>query len=297
MLRYPAHTTFAQLADALGREYCLLSGYEPDFTWIVKYDSNFLKSGKTMNILLANDDGIQAVGLRALYFALKEAGHDVHVVAPVTEQSAVGHAVTLAMPIKVKEFKENGFIGQGVYGTPVDCVKLGLSTLLDEKPDLVLSGINAGANVGVDILYSGTVSAATEGALMEIPSMAVSMDNFNPVDLSGQARFTAELLPQIPWAQLPRKCVLNLNFPDCSIEEARELVLCPHTRASYTDWYDARTNPRGQSYYWLDGKIPPERISADRDRALLTDMHVTLTPLHFDFTDREALDILRTRLG
>lgn len=250
-----------------------------------------------MNILLANDDGIQAVGLRSLYFALKEAGHDVHVVAPVTEQSAVGHAVTLSMPIRVKEFKENGFTGQGVYGTPVDCVKLGLSTLLDEQPDLVLSGINAGANVGVDILYSGTVSAATEGALMEIPAMAVSMDNFNPVDLSGQARYCAELLPKIPWNDLPPKCVLNLNFPDCSIEEARELVLCPHTRASYRDWYDTRQDPRGRPYYWLDGAIPPENISDDRDRALLTRRHVTLTPLHFDFTDREAMALLDKELS
>jgi 5'-nucleotidase len=245
-----------------------------------------------MKILLANDDGIQAVGLRALYFALVEAGHDVRVVAPVTEQSAVGHAVTLSMPLRVREFREKGFRGQGVYGTPVDCVKLALSTLLDTPPDLVLSGINAGANVGVDILYSGTVSAATEGALMEIPSMAVSMDDFNPVDLSGQARYCARLLPKIPWADLPPKCVMNLNFPACPIAEARELTVCPHTRASYRDWYDARTDPRGRPYYWLDGAIPPERISPDCDRALLTNKHITLTPLHFDFTDCEALDVL-----
>lgn len=250
-----------------------------------------------MNILLANDDGIQAVGLRTLYHALMEAGHTVHVVAPVTEQSAVGHAVTLSMPVRVKEFKEDGFCGHGVYGTPVDCVKLGLSTLLRERPDLVLSGINAGANVGVDILYSGTVSAATEGALMEIPSMAVSMDNFNPVDLSGQARFTAALLERIVWRELPRKCVINLNFPDCPIEEAQKLVVCPHTRASYTDCYDSRQDPRGRAYYWLDGAIPPERISADRDRALLTEKHITLTPLHFDFTDREALALLDRQLS
>jgi len=249
-----------------------------------------------MNILLANDDGIQAVGLRALYFALVEAGHDVHVVAPVTEQSAVGHAVTLSMPIKVKTFIEDGFNGQGVYGTPVDCVKLGLSTLLEEKPDLVLSGINAGANVGVDILYSGTVSAATEGALMEIPSMAVSMDNFSPTDLSGQARYCVELLSRIPWTSLPPKCVLNLNFPDCSIEEAKEMVLCPHTRASYEDKYDTRQDPRGHAYYWLAGAIPPERISQDRDRALLTEKYITLTPLHFDFTDRATMAILNSEL-
>ncbi|WP_319544089.1 5'/3'-nucleotidase SurE [uncultured Pseudodesulfovibrio sp.] len=246
-----------------------------------------------MNILLANDDGIQAVGLRALYFALIEAGHDVHVVAPVTEQSAVGHAVTLSMPIRVKEFKENGFVGQGVYGTPVDCVKLGLSTLLDKEPDLVLSGINAGANVGVDILYSGTVSAATEGALMEIPAMAVSMDNFNPQDLSGQARYCVELLAKIPWSELPRKCVLNLNFPNCPMSDVKEMIVCPHTRASYLDWYDTRQDPRGRPYYWLNGAIPPENISADRDRALLTEGHVTLTPLHFNFTDKEALELLK----
>jgi len=250
-----------------------------------------------MNILLANDDGIQAVGLRALYHALVEAGHTVHVVAPVTEQSAVGHAVTLAMPVRVKEFREDGFHGRGVYGTPVDCVKLGLSTLLDEKPDLVISGINAGANVGVDILYSGTVSAATEGALMEIPSMAVSMDHFNPSDLSGQARYTAGLLPRIPWDGLPPKCVLNLNFPNRPVEEALELVVCPHTRASYTDWYDTRQDPRGRPYYWLDGAIPPERISPDRDRALLTKGHITLTPLRFDFTDRETMAFLGQSLG
>ncbi len=250
-----------------------------------------------MNILLANDDGIQAVGLRALYFALVEAGHDVEVVAPVTEQSAVGHAVTLSMPVRVKEFREDGFVGRGVYGTPVDCVKLGLSTLLDKNPDLVLSGINAGANVGVDILYSGTVSAATEGALMEIPSMAVSMDNFNPVDLSGQARYCVKLLSRIPWEELPPKCVLNLNFPDCPIDDAGELSLCPHTRASYKDWYDTRQDPRGRPYYWLDGAIPPERISADRDRALLTKGHITLTPLHFDFTDRVTMDMLGKELS
>ena len=117
-----------------------------------------------MDILLTNDDGIRAVGLRALYSALTAAGHRVFVAAPMTEQSAVGHAVTISTPLRVKEFKENGFQGLGVYGTPADCVKLGISTLLEEKPELVVSGINAGANVGVDIIYSGTVSAATEGA-------------------------------------------------------------------------------------------------------------------------------------
>ena len=128
-----------------------------------------------MRILLTNDDGIQAVGLRALYKALVAAGHEVHVVAPITEQSAVGHAITLSAPLRVKEFREENFFGLGVSGTPADCVKLAISTLLKEAPELVVSGINAGANVGVDIMYSGTVSAATEGALKGFPALAVSI--------------------------------------------------------------------------------------------------------------------------
>ncbi|HAR68922.1 MAG TPA: 5'/3'-nucleotidase SurE [Thermus scotoductus] len=249
-----------------------------------------------MKILLTNDDGIQAVGLRALYRAFTLAGHAVRVVAPVTEQSAVGHALTISMPLRVKEFQEDGFEGLGVYGTPVDCVKLGLSTLLPEAPDLVVSGINAGANVGVDILYSGTVSAATEGALMGLPALAVSMDDFNPRDLSAQAAYAEMLLHRIEWAALPPKCVLNLNFPACDLAQAKDLAVCPHTRASYKDWYDSRRDPRGRPYYWLDGEIPPGQISAGRDRQLLTEGHVTLTPLRFDFNDPETREALRVML-
>ncbi|MCM0754488.1 5'/3'-nucleotidase SurE [Desulfovibrio aminophilus] len=249
-----------------------------------------------MNILLTNDDGIQAVGLRALYRAFTDAGHEVSVVAPVTEQSAVGHAVTISMPLRVKEFVEDGFEGRGVYGTPVDCVKLALSTLLSRQPDLVVSGINAGANVGVDILYSGTVSAATEGALMGLPALAVSMDDFNPRDLSGQAAYAERLARRVAWEGLPPKCVLNLNFPACDLSLAKELVVCPHTRASYQDWYETRSDPRGRPYYWLAGEIPPGQISRGRDRLLLTEGHVTLTPLRFDFNDPETREQLRGML-
>ena len=249
-----------------------------------------------MNIFLTNDDGIQAVGLRALYKAFTEAGHNVSVVAPVTEQSAVGHAVTLSMPLKVKAFSENGFTGRGVYGTPVDCVKLGLTTLLDHKPDIVVSGINSGANVGVDIVYSGTVSAATEGALMGYPALAVSMDDFSPVDLSAQAEYCEKFLTGFDFAIVPPKYVLNLNFPACGMDRAKELVVCPHTRASYNDWYEERTDPRGGTYYWLAGELLPEQNSSDRDRALLTEGHVTLTPLKFDFNDHDLLKELKKRV-
>lgn len=251
-----------------------------------------------MRILLTNDDGIQANGLRALYHGLLEAGHDVRVVAPVTEQSAVGHAITISMPLRVKIFNEENFQGQGVYGTPADCVKLGVTALLTEQPDLVVSGINAGANVGVDILYSGTVSAATEGALLGCPALAVSYDSFaQDADLSSQAAYAAMLIERIDWKRIPQQTVLNLNFPACDFEESRPLKLCRHTRAMYHDWYDQRHDPRGRPYYWLDGVIPADKLSPDSDRALLTQGHITLTPLRFDFTDTKTLDSLESYLG
>lgn len=245
-----------------------------------------------MNILLTNDDGIQAVGLRSLYHALLRAGHEVRVVAPVTEMSAVGHAVTLAAPLRVKEFDEKDFKGQGVSGTPADCVKLGLTTLLDSPPDLVVSGINAGANVGVDILYSGTVSAATEGALMGLPALAVSYDDFAPTDLSGQGDYAASLIARLDWTSLPKHCVVNLNFPALPVDRTKGLRVCPQTRAAYDDWYEERVDPRGRKYYWLTGVIPPEKVSPGKDRALLSDGYITLTPLRFDFTDRETMSLL-----
>jgi 5'-nucleotidase len=246
-----------------------------------------------MKILLTNDDGIQAVGIRALYKGLCDAGHEVHVVAPITEQSAVGHAVTLASPLRVKEFKENGFFGLGVSGTPADCVKLALSALLDGAPDLVMSGINSGANVGVDILYSGTVSAATEGALAGLPALAVSVDDYAPTDLSGQGAYAAAFAAAVPWAEVPRGCVLNLNFPRRAMSETLDLRLCPQTLATYKDWFDERTDPRGRTYYWLDGVIPGANVKAGTDRDLLSQGYVTLTPLRFDFTDAPTMERLR----
>jgi 5'-nucleotidase len=253
--------------------------------------------GKSMKILLTNDDGIQAVGIRALYRALREVGHDVRVVAPITEQSAVGHAVTLASPLRVKEFRENGFFGLGVSGTPADCVKLALCALLPEPPELVVSGVNHGANVGVDILYSGTVSAATEGALAGLPALAVSVDDFSPRDLSGQGAYVGRIIAEMPLDRVPRGSVLNLNFPRGPMDAAKPLQICPQTQATYKDWFDERTDPRGRPYYWLDGVIPGRSVVPGTDRDLLTRGHVTLTPLRFDFTDTGTLSSLREILG
>ncbi len=251
-----------------------------------------------MHILLTNDDGIRAPGLRALYAAMVQAGHEVSVVAPMTEQSAVGHSITFFSPLRVKEVVEPTFTGLGVFGTPVDCVKLALTTLLDTRPDMILSGINNGANVGVDVLYSGTVSAATEGALAGIPALAASIDDFDHEDFEPQAGFVRDFIATEAWQHLPAQCVLNLNFP--AVTQGRSLGkglrVCPQTGAVYRDGYDVRKDPRGRTYYWLTGVIPPEEVAPGTDRELLSQGYITLTPLQFDMTDRELLPILETLL-
>ncbi len=246
-----------------------------------------------MHIVLTNDDGIQAHGLRALYQGMLDAGHRVTVIAPVTEQSAVGHALTFALPLRVKEFNEDSFNGLGVYGTPVDCMKLGLSSLVSEPPDMVLSGINAGANIGPDILYSGTVGAATEAAHMGYYSMALSFDSFQPKDLSAQAAYAAELLKRIPWGTLPPRCVLNVNFPDLPMDKVKGLKICPQTQAVWRDWYEEAKDPRGNTYWWLNGEIPEQGLTPGTDYICLNEGYITLTPLRFEFTDYELLDGLR----
>lgn len=246
-----------------------------------------------MRLFLTNDDGIQALGLRTLEKALRQAGHQVVVVAPLSEQSAVGHAVTLSSPLRLKKINDGDFQGVAVSGTPVDCVKIGLNSILSQEPDLVVSGINNGANVGVDILYSGTVAAATEAALAGIPALAVSIDDFHPQDLKDQAGFVARFIAGLDPADCPAGRVLNLNFPRGPLPQAKGLKVCPQTQAVYDDRYEQRTDPRGNEYFWLSGEIPPLHLEPNTDRDLLTQGYLTLTPLRFDFSDRELISRIK----
>ena len=165
-----------------------------------------------MRVLLTNDDGIRAEGLRAMYRALREAGHTVHVVAPMHEQSGVGHSLTFFDPLRAHKIEEPDFEGLGLYGTPTDCVKLALGNLLKKRPDMVISGINAGSNVGPDILYSGTVGAATEAAHEDLPSMALSCDaGGGHPDMDAIARHAVELAARIVWKKVAHRRVINVN--------------------------------------------------------------------------------------
>lgn len=249
-----------------------------------------------MRVALTNDDGIHAIGLRAIYHALLEAGHKVDVIAPMTEQSAVGHSITIHGPLRVKKIAEENFTGYGIHGTPTDCIKLGIGELVSERPDIVVSGINAGANVGPDILYSGTVAAATEAAHLGFPALAVSHDSFKPSNLLAHARYAVALMARIPWKELPPRRVMNLNLPNRPVEEFKGLSLCHQTSAIWKDWYYRREDPRGNPYWWLDGDIPPDQITPESDKGYLTDGWATLTPLKFDFTDTDTLEKMRALL-
>ncbi len=246
-----------------------------------------------MKVLLTNDDGIHARGLIALYTALVERGHDVTVVAPMQQQSGVGHSLTFYKPLQAMHVSQPGFQGLAVQGTPADCVKLALGTILTERPDLVMSGINAGQNVGPDILYSGTVGAATEACHEELPSMAISDDESDPVDLLGKARHAVHLAESIIWSEIPRRRVINVNYPGGTLAAAKGLRVCPQTTAVWKNTYLERKDPRGTSYWWLVGEVPEKDVSPGTDKALLSQGYVTVTPLCFAFTDEAGLEVLR----
>ena len=245
-----------------------------------------------MHVLLSNDDGIMAPGLRALYAALVEAGHTVTAVAPLRQQSGVGHSLTVFEPLRTRVIEEPGFSGIGVHGTPTDCVKLGLGALSARRPDLVMAGINLGPNVGPDIFYSGTVGAAAEGAHDSVPSMAIShADHSGRQDLTAHARHAVALAERIDWKKLPPRRVLNLNYPAGDLPE-EEVRVCPQSDAVWRISYARREDPRGDPYWWLTGDVPAESIRPGTDKELLMAGHVTLTPLRFEYTDAAALAAL-----
>ncbi len=246
-----------------------------------------------MHVLLTNDDGIMAPGLRALYAALVEAGHTVLAVAPLRQQSGVGHSLTVFEPLRTRGIEEPGFSGTGVHGTPTDCVKLGLGALAPRRPDLVMAGINLGPNVGPDIFYSGTVGAAAEGAHDAVPSMAIShADHSGRLDLAAHARHAVALAERIDWGRVAPRRVLNLNYPAGELAAARGLRVCPQSDAVWRNIYDRREDPRGEPYWWLTGDVPESSVRPGTDRALLAQGYVTLTPLRFEYTDDAALEAL-----
>lgn len=246
-----------------------------------------------MQILAVNDDGIHAPGLRAMRDALRKLG-DVQVVAPLIEQSGVSHRITYLHPLMVKEIREGGeHYGWAVDGSPADCVKMGILEFCGERPDLIVSGINSGANVGINVLYSGTVAAAIEGAFFGITSVAVSLSQGTPPDYEVTARRALKLIQQL-LERCPRRGTLwNMNFPDTTDAGPRGVKLCSMGVRRHTDTVEKRIDPRGRPYYW-SGLDPVQNHELDpgTDVKEIDGGYVTLTPLHFDLTETSLLETL-----
>jgi 5'-nucleotidase len=246
-----------------------------------------------MRILLTNDDGVYAPGLAALHAAL-HCDHELFVVAPETEQSAVGHSITLADPIRVRRLgPRTGFDGWGVTGTPADCVKLAVNQLLAQRPDLVIGGINRGANVGVNLLYSGTVSSATEAAILGIPGIAVSLNTHAEADYSYAARFVAHLVSLLPQLPITSRDALNVNVPALPEEQIKGVVFARQSQAQLTERFIQRQDPRGQTYYWQAGETMGQDGGPDTDYPALEQGFITITPVRHELTHIELLEKLR----
>ena len=245
-----------------------------------------------MLTLLTNDDGIFAPGLAALERALRRLG-DVVAVAPSTEQSGVGHAITFLTPLTAKQvFDGPRLRGWAVDGSPADAVKLGISQFLPRRPDIVVSGINSGLNAGINVLSSGTVAAAVEGAFFGITSIAVSLEWDEHADYDRAAAIAIDVIAELLRRSPQAGSLFNLNIPSAALTGRRELRVVPMSTARYGEAFERRVDPRGRSYYWATNEPPPPPSPSETDVTALAAGHVTLTPLDYDLTLRTAIDTL-----
>jgi len=244
-------------------------------------------------ILLTNDDGIESSGLKTLYRILsKDNLFDIRIVAPDKERSAAGHAITVFDPISVKkEFIDGIFCGYSVDGTPADCVKLAINAIFKKKPDILISGINRGANVGENIIYSGTVSAATEGTIYNILSIAVSVDSLKDTDFTFTAKFTKKLVSKLlAIKNLPPRTLLNVNVPDVSESQIKGVKFTHQSDVRYRDIFIKRVDPRGRNYYWMDGEFEQVSNDEDSDYIAVKNNFISITPIQHDMTDYDRME-------
>ena len=242
-----------------------------------------------MLILLTNDDGIYAPGLAALERALVKHG-DVCVVAPATEQSGVGHSITFLSPLVCKEvYDGDRRRGWAVEGSPADCVKLGIFEHCPRQPDLIVSGINGGLNAGINVLYSGTVAAAIEGAFFGITSIAVSLEFDEHANFDKAAQIASPLIEQILAKKTDEPQLYNLNIPTAAIDRPQGVKVVPMGVERYGEHFIKRTDPKGRSYFWATNDPPPQPGEQETDLTMLEQGFVTLTPLQYDMTKPAVL--------
>ncbi len=245
---------------------------------------------KQPHILICNDDGINAPGIDALVQEVSKIAR-VSVVAPSIERSAVGHAITLSDPLRVSEFqKEDRWSGYSVSGTPADCIKIAVNELLNERPDIVLSGINLGSNTGINVIYSGTVSAATEGTILGIPSFAISLTTYTNPNFKPAAQFAVKMVKALPDLKLPESTLLNINVPNVAdYEDIRGLIITRQGMSPFAEKFEKRIDLKNRAYYWLGGSKAPIKKDNKIDDRAVKENQISITPIQFDLTDYEYM--------
>lgn len=241
-------------------------------------------------ILVTNDDGITAPGLRALAEAMLELG-DVVIVAPDSPQSGMGHAITINRPLRLDQVDIfEGINAWQTSGTPVDCVKLAVNKVLHRKPDLCVSGINHGSNSSINVIYSGTMSAAMEGAFEGIPSIGFSLSNYSlGADFSAAKHFAMLIAKNILKNGLTERTLLNVNVPDLPLKKVRGIKICRQAHAKWEEKFDERLDPNKRKYYWLTGKFMNLDQGSDTDEWALANGFVSVVPVQYDFTAHHAI--------
>jgi len=249
-----------------------------------------------MNIILVtNDDGVHSPGIISLYNIMKEIG-DVYVVAPDRERSAVSHALTMHRPLKAEQLEDRIY---SLNGTPTDCVAVSINKILPDKPAFVVSGINKGANLGDDITYSGTVSAAIESTIMGIPSFAISLalnkKTARQFNFDTAAKIAVKIGKYILENSLPYDTFLNVNVPDIPLSNLKGFKLTRQGKRIYDGSIHETFDPHGEKHYWIGGGMPYWEHGEDTDIQAVLDNYVSVTPIHLDLTNYDALNFLRNR--
>ena len=243
----------------------------------------------SLNILVTNDDGIHSEGLISLAEAMSKLG-SVYVVAPDRERSAAGHSLTLHHPLRLEEISKNRY---SLDGTPTDCVNLAVNGLLDVRPDIVVSGINKGANLGDDITYSGTVAAAMEGTLLGIPSIAVSLDSKSDFVFDVAADSAAKIVKLVMLKGMPADTLININVPNLPDKELKGWKVTRQGKRIYGDAIIENIDPRGRKYFWIGGDVLGFEHVEDSDFQAVSNGFVSITPLHLDLTNHKTMDELK----
>ena len=243
-------------------------------------------------ILVTNDDSINAAGIKALIKTMCEIG-EVVVVAPGSPQSGMGHAITLETPLRLKEIFTKGYKEFICSGTPVDCVKLAVNVILKRKPDLLVSGINHGSNSSINVIYSGTMSAAVEGALEGIPAIGFSLLNYSfDADFTLAQKYAKAIALNALNKGMPRGTCINVNFPSVITEEVKGVRICRQANGNWQEEFDVREDPAGRKYYWLTGVFVNYDKGNDTDEWALANGYISIVPVQYDLTAHHAVPFL-----